>query len=382
MKKYNRREFVKVACISGSGLFLAAFVPAQKFLKKAGEEPKIFSPSVYLKIDSNGIVTIIVHRSEMGQGVLTSLPMLVAEELECDWKKIRVEQADADPKYGNQTTGGSWSIRRSFDPFRIAGATAREMLISAAAIKWNVKPENCRAENSFVINKLNGKKLSYGELVEEASKLPVPKNIKLKDPKDYKIIGKKIHRLETPDKVYGIAKFGIDILIPNMVYASVERPPAFDSKVKSFNANKTRTINGVIDVVEIPQGVAVIANSTWISFKGRESLTINWDLGPHAKEDSKSIHDKMAHHLNEEGEEIELRGNPDFDISSNLTTIEGIYELPFLAHATLEPMNCVADVKDGKAELWVPTQNPQGARSDVAKALGCRRCKGFGLQCR
>ncbi len=185
-------------------------------LAKPGDDPKIFAPSVYLKIDSNGVVTIIVHRSEMGQGVKTALPMLIAEELEVDWDKILIEQADADQKYGSQTTGGSTSIRRNWGPLRVAGATARVMLITAAANKWNVAIENCDAENGFVINKLNNEKLSYGDLVEEASKLPVPKGIKLKDPKDFKIIGKRVHRVDTPDKIYGRAKFGIDVVIPGM----------------------------------------------------------------------------------------------------------------------------------------------------------------------
>ena len=172
LNKTTRRQFIKVAGLSGSGLFLASFVPLQNIFANPGEDPKIFAPSVYLKIDSNGIVTIIFHRSELGQGVKTALPMLVAEELEVDWNKIVIEQSDADAKYGNQTTGGSTSIRVNWEPLRVAGATARVMLITAAASKWNISPENCYAENGFVINKLNNQKFSYGALVEDASKLP------------------------------------------------------------------------------------------------------------------------------------------------------------------------------------------------------------------
>lgn len=369
MKKITRREFVKVVGIGGGGLFLAAYLPAYGFRILPGDEPKIFSPSVYLKIDSNGIVTITVHRSEMGQGVQTSLPMLVAEELECDWTKIRIEQADGHPVFGHQSTGGSQSIRRTFDPFRIAGATARLMLISAAAAKWNINIEDCFAENSFVINKLNGKKIGYGELVEDASKLPVPKDVKLKDPKEYKIIGKRIHRLDTPAKIYGAAKFGIDVVIPGMVYASVSRCPSIGGKVKSFSSDKAKKVKGVIDVVEIPQGVAVIADSTWNSFMGKQSLEIQWDLGPNANIDSDSISNGMKKFLNDEGSEIELRGNPDYNLPE-IKTIESEYELPFLCHAPLEPMNCVAKIENGKVELWAPSQNPQDARTQVARALG------------
>lgn len=369
MKKISRREFVKVVGISSGGLFLAAYVPAYGFNILPGDEPKIFAPSVYLKIDSNGIVTITVHRSEMGQGVQTSLPMLVAEELECEWSKIRIEQADGNPVFGNQSTGGSQSIRRTFDPFRVAGATAKAMLLSAAAAKWNIQVTDCSAENGFVTNKLNGKKLSYGELVEDASKLPVPKDVKLKDPKDYKIIGKRIHRLDTPPKIYGTAKFGIDIVIPGMVYAAVSRCPAIGGKVKSFKSDNVKSVKGVIDVFEIPQGLAVIADSTWSSFKGKNALEIEWDYGPNANIDSAAIRNNMASHLVEEGSEIEFRGIVNYD-SPDLKTIENVYELPFLVHAPLEPMNCVAKVENGKAELWAPSQNPQNARTEVAKALG------------
>ncbi|MBU2494229.1 MAG: molybdopterin-dependent oxidoreductase [Bacteroidetes bacterium] len=368
MKKQSRREFIKVFTMSGTGLFLAAYTPMNGFFKP-GDDPKIFSPSVYLKIDNNGIVTIIVHRSELGQGVRTSLPMLVAEELEVEWENIRVEQADGHPKYGNQTTGGSQSIRKSYEPFRVAGATAREMLIAAAAIKWGVDVKKCYAEKGYIVNKSNGKKLSYGELVDEASKLPVPENVLLKDPEDFQIIGKRIHRTDTPDKIYGKAKFGIDLVIPGMYYAAVQRCPAIGGSAKSFNDSKTKSINGVVDVVKISRGIAVIANSTWSSFKGKDALVVDWDLGPNANVNSEIIRKNLESKLNEEGSDIEIIGKPNSDFSNNIN-IEAVYEVPFLAHAPMEPMTCIAEVKNGKAELWAPSQNPQGLRSDVAKALG------------
>jgi len=368
-KKTKRREFIKVVGLSGGGLFLASYVPLHSVFANSGDDPKIFAPSVFLNIDSNGIVTIFVHRSEMGQGIKTALPMLIAEELEVDWDKIVIEQADADRKYGSQTTGGSTSIRRNWEPLRIAGATARVMLVTAAANRWNISIENCHAENGFVINSLNKETLSYGELVEDASKLPIPQDIKLKDPKNYKVIGKRIHRVDTPDKIYGKAKFGIDIVIPGMYYTAVSRCPSFGGRVKSFDASKTKSLTGVTNVVQISSGIAVIADSTWRAFKGRDALDIEWNLGPNANINSEDIHNELVKNAKTEGFEFESRG----DVSKKVEDeklLEAVYEVPFITHAPMEPMNCVAKFENEKAELWAPTQNPQNVRSEVAKALG------------
>lgn len=369
-KNQTRRDFIKVCSLSAGGLFLAAYVPAANIFSKPGDDPTIFSPSAYINIDSNGIVTVFVHRTEMGQGVQTSLPMIVAEELEVNWESIRIEQADADEKYGNQSTGGSWSIRRSFDPFRVAGATAKEMLITAAAAKWGISVSNCYAENGFVISKTNGNKFSYGELVSDAAKLPVPQNVKLKDPKDYKIIGKRVKRLDTPAKLYGTAKFGIDVVVPGMVYAAVKRSPTFEGKVNSFNDAKAKAINGVLNVVQIESGVAVIADSTWNSFKGQDLLNIDWDAGPHKNVNNESIRNSFLEKLDTSGTEVEKIGNPDNISSEDLSVVEAVYEMPFLAHAPMETMNCVADVKSDRAEIWAPTQNPQGLQRAIANLLG------------
>ena len=365
----TRREFIKVVGISGSGLMLASFVPFNNLLANIGDDPKIFSPSVFLNIDSNGVVTIIFHRSEMGQGIKTSLPMLVAEELEVDLEKIVIVQSDADKKYGSQSTGGSTSIRRNWEPLRIAGATARVMLILAAANKWNTVAENCYAENGYVINKSNGKKFSYGDLVEDASKLPVPSEVKLKDYKDFKLIGKRVPRVDTPDKIYGKAIFGMDVLIPGMTYASVSRCPSFGGNVKSFDASKTKSLPGVLDVVQISSGIAVIADSTWHAFNGRDALVIDWDFGPHSNVSTEDIRNEMIKHLKEDGAEFENRGDFNASIKNELK-LEAVYEVPFIAHAPMEPMNCVAKYTNGKVELWAPTQNAQNAQSEVAKSLG------------
>jgi len=367
--KIKRREFIKVVGLTGGGLFLASYVPIQNLLAYSGDDPKIFAPSIFLKIDSNGFVTIIVHRSEMGQGVKTALPMLVAEELEVEWDKIVIEQADADTKYGSQTTGGSTSIRRNWGPLRVAGATARVMLITAAANIWKVSPENCFAENGFVINKLNKEKLSYSELVEEASKLPVPTDVKLKDPKDYQIIGKRIHRVDTPDKIYGKTKFGIDVVIPGMYYAAVKRCPLFGSSIRTFDVKNAESIPGVHDVVQISSGAAVIADSTWRAFKGRDLLTLACVSGDTTNITSELIHNELLKKSKTEGFEFEGRGDVN-KIVEGEKLLDAVYEVPFLAHAPMEPMNCVAKFENGKAELWAPTQNPQNARSEVAKAIG------------
>ena len=368
MKKQTRREFIKVVSLSGTGLVLAAYTPL-KIFGNTQDEPKIFSPSIFLKIDVNGIVTVMVQRSEMGQGVRTALPMLIAEELEVDVKNIRVEQADGHPKYGDQTTGGSMSIRLTYEPFRVAGATAKVMLISAAAAKWGVNVSQCYAGNGYVINKNNDAKLGYGELVEDAAKLPIPENVPLKDPKDFKLIGKKIPRRDSPDKIFGKAKFGIDIVIPGMFHSAVERCPSIGGSVKSYDDTEARKITGIVDVVKISSGIAVIGTSTWSTFKAKKALKIEWDLGPNANVDSEMIRNDMKKHLSETGTDMEVTGDPNAG-SENDIELEAVYEVPFLVHAPGEPVNCVAEIKNGKAELWASSQNPQQLRADVAKAIG------------
>ena len=368
--KPTRREFIKVVGLSGGGLFLASYVPFQNVLTNPSNEPKIFSPSVYLRIDSNGVVTVIFHRSELGQGVKTALPMLVAEELEVDWEKIVIEQSDADTKYGNQSTGGSTSIRLNYEPLRVAGATARMMLITAAAARWNVSPENCYAEKGYVINKLTDEKSGYGELVEDASKLPVLKNVPLKDPKDFKLIGKRIHRVDTPDKIYGKAKFGIDIVIPGMFYAAVSRCPVFGGKVKSFDATRTKSLPGVVNVYQISSGIAVVADSTYRAFKGRDALNIEWDYGKYANVNTEDIRNELTKYTNEDGYEFESKGDVKKEPEKGEKEIAALYEVPFLCHAQMEPMNCVARVENDKAEIWAPSQTPQDARTQSSNVLG------------
>jgi isoquinoline 1-oxidoreductase beta subunit len=366
--KQTRREFIRIFSVGGAGLCLASYVPLHGFAQSKSDEPKVFAPSGFIKIDSNGQVTITVPKSEMGQGVFTSLTMLIAEELEIDWEKIKVENAYADKKFGDQSTGGSTSIRRSWEPLRVAGATAKAMLMAAAAARWNVALTDCEAEMGFVVNKITGKKLAYGELADDASKLPVPQNVKLKNPKDYKIIGKKIHRLDTPAKIYGEALFGIDHTLPGMCFATVSHFPTFGGGIRTYDATKTKALKGVLDVTVISSGIAVVAESTWLAFKGRQLLSVDWDPGPNANVSSESIHRAMGEKLDKPGELMTRIGTPTVP-QKNEKEIEATYEVPFLAHATMEPMNCLAHFKGGTIEIWAPTQNPQDAQSAVAKAL-------------
>jgi len=391
----KRRDFIKIVGLSGSGLVLGSFIPAvfakgNDGILEPGDDPKgIFKPGPFIQISSSGEVTIFMAKTEMGQGVYTALPMIVAEELEVDWEKINIVQADAGFDYGNQTTGGSTSIRQSYDPLRKAGATARVMLITAAAGMLKEKISDLYAELGFVISRKSGKKLGYGELAVEAAKLPVPADVPLKDPKDYKLIGKSVKRRDTPPKLYGEAVYGIDVRLPGMVYAAVKRPPVYKGKVKEgwmkaegsrlkdelLKAEGGGMNSGVLDVFEISTGVAVTGKSTWQAFKAAERLEpecVRADGGGLKAEGFNSADAvKLAYEkIDKPDGIIKERGNvvPVFEASSNV--VMAIYEVPFLSHSPLEPMNCTAWVKDGKCEIWAPTQSPQRLRKDAANLLG------------
>jgi CO/xanthine dehydrogenase Mo-binding subunit len=368
---YSRRDFIKVTSVAGAGLVLAFTLPSKnELLESAAAEGATFMPNAWLRIDTDGIVTVTVARSEMGQGVLTSMPMIVAEELDADWKNIRIEQANAHPtKYGSMSTGGSFSVRGSWQTLRTAGATARKLLIAAAAQTWGVDESSCRAENGVVVHS-TGKKLSYGELATAAAKLPVPTQIRLKDPKDFKILGKRMPKLDTPSKVNGSAKFGVDIRVPGMVFASIEKCPVFGGKVASFDASKAKAVPGVRDVVQLDVGIAVVANSTWAAFEGRKALDVKWDEGQYANQSSASIWQSFEEAAKSRGSIEDYEGNAEAAYASATTKVEAVYYAPLIAHATLEPMNCLADVRADRCEIWVPTQSPQQSQGEAARILG------------
>jgi isoquinoline 1-oxidoreductase beta subunit len=350
-----------------------------------------FAPNAWLELSADGGVKIWCGKSEMGQGVRTALAMIVAEELSCDWRRVQVVQADLDPKYGDQLTGGSLSVRTSYENLRKAGAAAREMLISAAAIEWNVAHSECHAENGSVIHPDTSRSLAYSQLLSGAAALPPPADPPLKKSSDFRLVGKATLRTDTPQKVNGSARFGIDVRVPGMLIASVERCPVYGGTVRRYDAEKVRALPGVRGVVEVKPfhlthqfgdesgpgsrnyscaGVAVLADSTWAAMQARKALEVEWDEGEPARETSASLREKFVNLVSSEG--IVMRSDGDFvkAHAKAAKKLKAIYELPFLAHATMEPMNCTAHVRDGECELWAPTQVPGAAAESVAKALG------------
>jgi len=355
----SRRDFLKTSVLAGGGLLIGFTLPgASRFAQAASE----FKPNAFIRISSDNQVTVICGFSEMGQGVLTAIPMLVAEELEADWSRIKVEQAPADPVFKNpflgfQATGGSTTVRSSWEPMRKAGATAREMLIAAAADTWKVDKSECRAEKGTVVHK-SGKKLSYGKLAAKAVDQPVPKEVTLKDPKDFKIVGKGAKRLDTPAKVNGSARFGMDVRLPGMLTAVVARSPVAGGKVASFNADKAKAMPGVKHVVQIGSGVAVVANGYWNALKGRDALEIKWDDGAGASLSSEGIRKTFGELAEKDGTVGLKQGDANAALAGAAKKLEAVYEVPYLAHACMEPMNFTASVTPDGVELWGSTQSP------------------------
>ncbi len=286
----KRRDFLRVVSTASAGLVVGFYLPSKQYANRPPEAAaESFAPNAWLKIDTNGAVTITVARSELGQGVRTSLPMIVAEELEADWSKVEIVQAPFDKRFGEQGTGGSTSIRTSWGPLRKAGATAREMLLAAAAQTWDVEKSTCRAEGGVIVHTSTSRRLTYGALVETAAKLSVPKDVPLKDPKDFRIVGTSVPRTDTPSKVEGSAVFGIDVRVSGMLYATVVRCRVFGGKVASFDATKAKAVPGVRHVIQIGERIAVVAENTWVALKGREALVVKWNEGPNASESAASL---------------------------------------------------------------------------------------------
>ena len=374
----SRRNFLKASLLAGGGLIVGVHIPGLNGSAKAAQQGiSTFVPNAFLRIAKDGSVTVIGNHSEMGQGAYTSGAMTIAEELDADWTKIRVEPAPVDPAYnhpiyGVQITGGSTSTWSEWDRLRKAGAAARQMLLAAAAQMWNVDPSTCRTGNGQVIHTNSQRRLSYGELVEKAATLTPPQNVTLKDPKDFKIIGKAIKRLDTPDKTNGKAVFGLDVNVPGMLVAVVARPPVFGGQLKNFNADKAKAVPGVRYVVEIERGVAVVADGFWPAKLGREALEIVWDEGPRASLDSRTQREEYAGLAKKTGVVAKNEGEAVSALSKASKKLEAIYDLPYLAHATMEPMNCVADVRADSCEIWVGTQFQSGDRDAAARDTGLK----------
>jgi isoquinoline 1-oxidoreductase subunit beta len=361
--KVDRREFLKGAAAGATGLVIGFYLPNRMEARAAAAAEALpFAPNAWIRIGTDDTVTLMIDKSEMGQGVVTSLSMLIAEELECDWKKIRTVFAPAakeyvNPIFGIQGTGGSTSIRGMWTPLRKAGAQAREMLIAAAAQKWGVDRVACRVGNSQVIHTQTNKRLSYGSLAETAGQLPVPSEVTLKDPKQFRIVGKPMKRLDSADKTCGRAEFGIDVRLPGMLHSVVARCPVFGGKVASFNADKAKAVRGVKHVVQISSGVAVVADNTWSAMQGRDALVIKWEEGPNASLTSAAIGKMLEEGASKSGGAVARKeGDVTAGFASAAKKIEAVYRAPFLAHATMEPMNCTAHLRAGACDVWAPTQ--------------------------
>jgi isoquinoline 1-oxidoreductase beta subunit len=369
----SRRTFIKTATAVGGGLMIGAYLPIHPStsLGAAGT----FEPNVWIKVSADESVRIMLTMLEMGQGVMTSMPMLVAEELDFDWSKIRTEWAGADPKYGNpnfggqQLTAGSNSVRGMWKVLRESGAAARSMLVTAAAQTWNVPESSCTTDNGVVMHQASGRKLTYGALVDKAAALPVPKTVALKDPKDFKVLGKSLARLDVPEKVNGTAGFGIDVKLPGLLTARVVRCPVFGGKVAKFNADKAKAVPGVKNVVQISSGIAVVADNYWSASKGAQALEITWDEGALAKLTSADILKKQAELAQQPGKVARNDGNAEAALKSS-QGFERTFEAPFLAHATMEPMNCTADVRADRCDVYVPTQGQTASHQAAVAASG------------
>jgi len=359
----SRRKFLQTTALIGGGLVIGFHLPAfAKKLRNIGiPAAENFAPNAFVRIGKDNMITVIVNHSEMGQGAYTSLPMIIADELDADWSKVKFEAAPVDPVYnhpgfGMQGTGGSTSTWVEWDRFRNAGATGRYLLVAAAAQTWNVDASSLRTEKGYVVHDATKRKISYGELVDKAAAITAPKEVKLKDAKDFKLIGKPVKRLDTPEKIDGSGIFGLDVKIPGLLTAVIERAPVFGGKVKSFNADKAKAIPGVKEVVQIDRGIAVVATGFWPAKLGRDALEIVWDEGALSTLDTKTQTTQYADLAKQAGAVAKKEGDVAAAKSKAVKNFDVVYDMPYLAHAPMEPLNCVADVKADSCEIWVGTQ--------------------------
>ena len=368
----SRREFIKLSIAGSTGLIIGFNLSACGEKNPTQNMSDGFKPSIYLQISPENVVTIFLTESEMGQGIWTSLPMLIAEELELDWRTIQIKHAPTQPEFGTQYTGGSNSVRKAWQPLREAGAIAREMLILAGAVNWHVPVTECVAESGSVIHKPSGKHANYGELALAAAELPIPENVHLKNPRDYQIIGTNIPQMDGPAKIHGAAIFGSDVKLDNMLIATIVHCPVFGGALKRLNDKRARKIKGVHHIIALDDGVAVVADNYWIAQKGRAALDIEWDVGINTDISSKTIRERYESAVADPAVTVKDRGQP-ADIQNHTGRIvRANYEAPFQAHATMEPMCCVAHIHEGKCDIWAPTQAPSEAQNTAAHYLMSR----------
>ena len=345
-----------------------------------GPKAKVINPfDAYIHVKPDGQISLIVAKSEMGQGIKTGLAMVLAEEAEVDFNSVTVEQAETRPDiYSHMGTGGSGSTMENFTPLRRAGATVRQLMTTAAAQKWNVPAKECAARKGAVQHEKSSRRATYGELVETAMKLPLPEKVELKDEADFELIGHATPRVDIPSKVNGSAEFGLDVRVPDMLFAVVARCPTFGGKPVHFDASQAKALPGVKDVFEIPAlgsdmftagGIVVVANSTWAAMKGRDALAITWDNGPAVAESTATLHTSLHAGAGTPGKRIRNDGDVDAVLSNGAKRVDATYEFPFLAHATMEPMNITVHARAHDAAVWAPTQSPDWVQRTVAKVL-------------
>ncbi len=382
-QKISRRSFIKVSGMTGAALSLGFFIPAEgkdaEIIKKDAAEQLGIELNSWISIDTAGKVTIINHRAEMGQGSFQSVPQMIAEELEVDLNNVNIVFAKgSQTKYGSQITGGSSTIRGSYKRLLKLGATARQMLVNAAAKKWSVPAGHCQVRNGEVIHIDSGRKAHYGELVAAASKLELPTNVALKLPGEYKIIRQPLPRQDTPLKVNGKAIFGMDKRLPGMLYAVVERNPRFLGKVKSFDDSAAKAVAGVKHVIKVQmnvfshqrEGVAVVADNLWSAMQGRKALKVDWDDSGFEHHNTEMLYTKMRESLKKDPLLFKAKGNSSDVIAKSSGKLEAVYETPYQSHSCMEPVNCIADYKDGKLEIWGPIQAPDWVQKDLSEMMG------------
>ena len=360
----SRRQFLQAGAAAGGGLMLGLSLPFAGDADAAGADA--FAPNAFIRITADGQIVLTMPYVEMGQGTYTSIPMLIAEELEVDLKQVRLEHAPPDeklyanPLLGVQATGNSNAIRGSWQPLRQAGAAARTMLVSAAAQRWNVDPASCHARSGAVLHAPTGRSIKYGDLAGDAARIPVPESVALKRPEDFKLIGTPAKRLDAPAKVNGTAVYGIDVRPPGVKIATLAQSPVFGGRVKSVDDRAAKAVKGVHQVVRLDDAVAVVADHMGAAKKGLAALVIEWDDGPHAKLNTKDIADELEKATLNPGAVAQHIGNSDEAMAGAVTKVEATYQVPFLAHATMEPMNCTVHLRKDGCEVWVGSQ--AGAR--------------------
>jgi isoquinoline 1-oxidoreductase beta subunit len=383
----SRRQFLGGAFTTGAFVLAARVLPESVWAQEAGfrtrAESAALSPSIYLGIQPDGTVFIVTHRSEMGTGIRTSLPMVAADELDADWSRVTIEQGIGDARYGDQNTDGSRSIRDFYEAFRRAGASARTMLVGAAAAQWNVPAAECVAQNHEIVHQGSGRRLGYGALVPAAARLAVPRpeTLQFKPKTAWRLVGKETAIYDQSDIITGKAQFGMDVFREGMVYASIEHPPVLGGKVRGYDDKAALAVRGVkqtvpIDPFEPPYqfkplgGVAVIADNTWAAFQGRKRLKIDWEDGAHASFESEAFKQQMLQTVRQPGQVARNVGNVDAEFTKGGKILEAVYYTPMAAHAAMEPPAALAEYRDGKVTVWAPTQNPQAVQDTVAAAVG------------